>query len=324
MWREQQGWSDWSASEKCGGAQVRRKQQRRRVWHAVLDVRMTVLWDTKIPVDSMTQVLSHARKNHVCGSATCPWVWCSVGTSRRFTRESPMCVSETLCNWDWNTKESLIPNLMPAIICLMIATTTKTSLIRFQKGTISMQFSGQLQSLHCTGRAVELLVVELVHWDEVLCCLLQTLYIIALWFWWLRRSRRVGSSNHLSLSCWVPVPNYVHLFCVLPLWWCGSDLRLQLHRSVRCVLRPIRSGSVMPCNLGNSEICPTWSCNPSSFLYGLRRELRDEFFASLCFRDVHREMDLSSSISLESTKHRIDPCLIFALLSKSRKHVPQV
>ena len=28
--------------------------------------------------DSMTQVLSHARKNHVCGSATYAWAWCCV------------------------------------------------------------------------------------------------------------------------------------------------------------------------------------------------------------------------------------------------------
>ena len=39
-----------------------RKQQRGGVRHAVLDVRTTVLRDTTIPVDSMTQVLSHARK----------------------------------------------------------------------------------------------------------------------------------------------------------------------------------------------------------------------------------------------------------------------
>ena len=34
-----------------------------------------------MPVDSMTQVLSHARKSHVCGSATYAWVWCSVHRS---------------------------------------------------------------------------------------------------------------------------------------------------------------------------------------------------------------------------------------------------
>ena len=95
-----------------------------------------------------------------------------------------------------------------------------------------------------------------------------------------------------------------------------SDLRLQLHWSVRSVLRPIRSGSVMLCKLGNSDICPIWICNPFSLLCLLRRELRDTLFASLCFRDVHREMDFSLSRSLASTKHRTDPCLIFAFCLK--------
>ena len=36
--------------------------------------------------DSMTQVLSHARKNHVCGCATYAWVECSVYTLRRLQR----------------------------------------------------------------------------------------------------------------------------------------------------------------------------------------------------------------------------------------------
>ena len=59
---------------KCEG----NRKHRERVRHAVQDVRTTVLWDTTIPVDSMTQVLSHATKNHVCGSATYAWVWFSV------------------------------------------------------------------------------------------------------------------------------------------------------------------------------------------------------------------------------------------------------
>ena len=56
--------------------------------------------------------------------------------------------------------------------------------------------------------------------------------------------------------------------------------------------------------------------------FWLRRELRDKFFASLCFRDEHREMDLSLSRSLDSTKHQTDVCLIFRVLSEGRKHVP--
>ena len=70
---------------------------------------------------------------------------------------------------------------MPATIFQMIATTTKTSLMRVQKDTISIRFSGRLvQFLHCGGRGVDLVVVELVHWDGVLCYLCQTLRIIAL------------------------------------------------------------------------------------------------------------------------------------------------
>ena len=45
-----------------------------------------------LPVDLMTQVLSHARKNHVCGSATCAWDWCSVYMTRAITTS---CASRT-------------------------------------------------------------------------------------------------------------------------------------------------------------------------------------------------------------------------------------
>ena len=63
------------------------------------------------------------------------------------------------------------------------------------------------------------------------------------------------------------------------------------------ILRSIRCRFVILDNEGYSEI---W----------LRRELRDKFFASLCFRDVHREMGLSLSRSLDSTKHQTDLCLM--------------
>ena len=116
-----------------------------RVCHAVLDVRMTVLRDTKTPVDSMTQVLSQARK------ITCAEV----------RRVRGFC-AVTLGLKDRNITDH--PNLMPATICRMIATTTKTSLMRLQKNTISIWFSGRLvQFLHCGGRRVDLVVVELVH-----------------------------------------------------------------------------------------------------------------------------------------------------------------
>ena len=48
----------------------------------------------------------------------------------------------------------------------------------------------------------------------------------------------------------------------------------------------------------------------------LRRELRGKLFASLRSRDVHREMGLSLSRRLESTKHPSDLCLIFEFCLK--------
>ena len=50
---------------KCGSAQLRRKRQRRRVRHVVLDVSMSVVRDTNVPVDSMTQILT-TRQKIVC------------------------------------------------------------------------------------------------------------------------------------------------------------------------------------------------------------------------------------------------------------------
>ena len=48
--------------------------------------------------------------------------------------------------------------------------------MRLQKDFISIQFSGRLvQILHCARRKVGLVVVELAHWDGVLCYLFQTL-----------------------------------------------------------------------------------------------------------------------------------------------------
>ena len=48
----------------------------------------------------------------------------------------------------------------------------------------------------------------------------------------------------------------------------------------------------------------------------MRRELRDRLFVSLCFRDVHREMGLSLSRSLESTEHHSDSDFIFEFCRK--------
>ena len=58
---------------------------------------------------------------------------------------------------------------MPATIRLMIATVTKTCLMRQQNDTISIQFSGQLvRLLHWILRTVDPLFAVLVSWDGFL------------------------------------------------------------------------------------------------------------------------------------------------------------
>ena len=80
----------------CRRGQVR-KQQRLRVRHGVPDVKMVVLSRHKtLTADLMTQVLSHAIKNHVCGSAECAQVWCSVYTPRRLQGNRIACKRNTL------------------------------------------------------------------------------------------------------------------------------------------------------------------------------------------------------------------------------------
>ena len=93
--------------ECAEGGQVR-EQQRLRVRHGVPDVKMVVFVKTQtLTAELMTQVLSHTRKIHVCGSAECAPMWCSVYTSPSLTRESTLLVSETPCNWDKKVKRSL-------------------------------------------------------------------------------------------------------------------------------------------------------------------------------------------------------------------------
>ena len=66
-------------------------------------------------------------------------------------------------------EKAVHPKLMLVTIFQMIASTTKTSWMRLQNHTISIQFSGRLvQILHCSERMVDLVVVELAHWDGVL------------------------------------------------------------------------------------------------------------------------------------------------------------
>ena len=87
-----------------------------------------------------------------------------------------------------------------------------------------------------------------------------------------------------------------------------NGLLLRVRRSVRGILRPIQSRSVMLCKV---HILKSFQYIVISLLICLlwpRRELRDKFVVSQYFHDVRREIDLSLSRSLESTMHQIDPC----------------
>ena len=93
------------------------------------------------------------------------------------------------------------------------------------------------------------------------------------------------------MKCLVQASKNFHFYSALPMSRYKSDLRLQSRRGGRN-LRPIRWRFVVLDNAGCSGTCPIWFCNFSSLPSLLHCELRDKFFASLCFRDVLREMVL--------------------------------
>ena len=111
----------------------------------------------------------------------------------------------------------------------------------------------------------------------------------------------IVSLTHRSVftpKCSVQTSKKFHVCSALPVSRYKSDLRLQSRRSGRKNLRPIRWRFVMFDEADCSGICPIRFCN-YSLPSLLRCEPRNKFFASLCFRDVHREMGLSLSRSSE-------------------------
>ena len=59
-----------------------------------------VVLDTTIPIDSVTQVLSHVRKNHVCGSAKCACVCGVVCTCITYDT----CTKSPITTLDWRKR----------------------------------------------------------------------------------------------------------------------------------------------------------------------------------------------------------------------------
>ena len=94
---------DWSACGKWSSAQVWREQQRRRVWHTVLDMKNACLVRQRF-LTRWLKSWAKREKSNVCGSATCAWVGCS-SHSTSLTKESPLPVSET--PWLWKFKENI-------------------------------------------------------------------------------------------------------------------------------------------------------------------------------------------------------------------------
>ena len=134
-----------------------------------------------IPVDSMTQVLSHARKNLVCVSATCAWGWCRVYNLRRsqgnrhwmsakhldtgITRKNHCSSKLDACHHeeDCHHEEGCHPGeeeLADGFEVVPLATSLRVDALR---------------TFTCPG---DLVAVELAHWDGVLC---RFLILMASW-----------------------------------------------------------------------------------------------------------------------------------------------
>ena len=215
---------------------------------------MTILWDTNV-------TLSHARKIHVCGSATCSWDWCSVYTSRRL-QGNRHCLQVTHLAIGKNQKISVHPKsmLLPFVSRLPPRRRWACWWIR---GTTSSQCVDQhVQVLHCTRRTTDLFVVEFVYWGGFSASVLQLLLAVALWFWWLRRSLHVVSSYRFYLGCCVPVPNCFHVFYACLRCTLMYDLLLFFCRSMRRMLRHIQSRAVTLCKSENFEIVPNMESYP--------------------------------------------------------------
>ena len=142
---------------------------------------------------------------------------------------------------------------MPATICLMIAIMTKKSMMRQQKGTISIQFSGQIvRHLHWIVRTVN----SLFAMDFCLSfskLLVQSLFDsdgIGVVFTLFHRTVFT-----LAVEYQYPIV-FTHVFSALLRWTRMYDLLLKFRRSVRRMLRPIQSRAVTLCKSDKFEIFP--------------------------------------------------------------------
>ena len=138
--------------------------------HAVLDVKNDCFVRDTVNPDSKTQILGHREKNHVCGSATHAWVECGVytpvdykGIAIASTRNTltvrknyrslhlDVCGREEDCHHErgCHSEEEELGD-------------------GFVSHHLQPSLGRHVQILRRAKRMVDLVVVELAPWDEVL------------------------------------------------------------------------------------------------------------------------------------------------------------
>ena len=185
---------------------------------------------------------------------------------------------------------------MLATICRRMPLSTKTSLMKQEKDTISIQFSGQLvRLLHWILRTVDSLFAALVCWDGFSRLSVQSLV----------HSDGFGEVFTLFhrtvfyLGCWVPIPNCVHVFYALLSAHVCMIFFLIFRRSVRRIAssHPIASRDSLWHSVNWSVLKSFQHGVIFLFIYHISRNVTCVINSlSLSVPMTRRELDLSLSI----------------------------
>ena len=272
--------SDWSARGKWGSAQVWRKQHWGRVRHAVQDVKTTACETQRFVLTRWLKSWAHDLDlgPHRSSDASLPKLQKLFKSLIKFGRgfgvvfTPPVAYKRIAIACKRNTvklglkeKSLFIPtSCLPPFFrwfppqlrwawwsCRRIPSPSSFEVRSFSSFIVPSEWLTWSLSNLLTGME-----------SCVTCC--QTLHIIALWFWWLRGSLHVGTSGRSDLNCWAQAPKHFHVWSALTLYRYGRNLGPQSHRSVRNVVRSIRSWFVILDNEGHSGICQIWICTPFS------------------------------------------------------------
>ena len=96
---------------------------------------------------------------------------------------------------------------------------------------------------------------------------------VVLWLFCLLGNLPDDFLDSLDVTCWAQGPKYFHVWCALPPERYRSDLLPQSHPGVRSVLRSIRCRFVIVDNESCSRIYPVWNCVPFSLPLLMRHGL---------------------------------------------------